>query len=119
VEDFSQDLEVDLCITHHEEWDEKENPDLFTLGGELPKLAKPSVAASAEASQAENSTNDDDDVQVIANDCTEIEIVVEDEDGGVDTENENGSKKRPAETIQSTAKDEVASSSSKKMRHEI
>jgi ubiquitin-like 1-activating enzyme E1 B len=63
VEDFTQDLEVDLCITHRDQWDMEDGEDgteeKFFVGGEIP-TAK--AAAAAIATDNEHADEDVDDV---------------------------------------------------------
>jgi len=73
IEDFTQDLEVDVCVHHQTEWAAKKGEDApdddeecFAIGGDKP------VAAKDDANTAENETNegteenkdDDDDIQI-------------------------------------------------------
>jgi ubiquitin-like 1-activating enzyme E1 B len=62
VEDFTQDLEVDLCITHRDQWDIEEGEDgteeKFIVGGEVP-AAKSSAAVSATDNGQEVEDGDD------------------------------------------------------------
>jgi ubiquitin-like 1-activating enzyme E1 B len=63
VEDFSQDLEVDLCVTHKEEWRVEEGEDgteeKYIVGGEKP------AAKIASAAGATDGAADDDDDEVL------------------------------------------------------
>ena len=75
IEDFTQDLEVDVCVHHNTEWKAKKGEDApddeeecFVIGGDKP------VAAKVDTETGENGTNegaeekkndDDDDIQVI------------------------------------------------------
>jgi len=51
VEDFTQDMEVEMIVTHRDEWDEKKEPDGFIIVGGNDKMA---AAARAGASKEGN-----------------------------------------------------------------
>ena len=94
VEDFTQDMEVDVIIQHRDgsEWDEKKDPDGFVLGGQAP-VAKQHDDGTATGSSACTTTNDDDKDD-------EIEVLVLDEDNmeaAVAVSSDNSNKKRGAE----------------------
>lgn len=75
IEDFSQDLEVDVCITHRELWELEEGEDevddmKFVVGIEAPKAK--SVEANggvtkmpAAAPEGKNEEEDDDDIEIV------------------------------------------------------
>lgn len=67
VEDFTQDLEVDLCITHRDQWDVEEGEDgteeKFLVGGELP--AAKVLAAISAAHNEQRDKDDLDDIDVV------------------------------------------------------
>lgn len=100
VEDFTQDLEAEIAVSHQDVWmvkdddgneraDDREEVDRFKLGGKKPEVSAAAPAESnadgggADASKEEKGGGDDggDD---------DIEIVVEDDDGP--------SRKRDGET---------------------
>ena len=73
IEDFSQDLTVDLTVTHQEVWEkEVEDEDVefkFVVGGEKP-VAKPSAPESTATSNGDSKApaaeeEDDDDIIVV------------------------------------------------------
>lgn len=68
VEDFTQDLEVDLCITHQDKWEVEEGEDgteeKFLVGGEPPAAEK---VASAAATSDEPEDDDGDDIVEVVN----------------------------------------------------
>ena len=41
IEDFSQDLSLDICIIHRSEWDEETEPDQFRIIGGGEEASKP------------------------------------------------------------------------------
>jgi ubiquitin-like 1-activating enzyme E1 B len=65
IEDFTQDLEVDMCINHQSEWEQKDDDaakdeeEKFIIGGEKPVVAKKQDA------QGDANDNDDDDIEMI------------------------------------------------------
>lgn len=71
VEDFSQELEIEVLITNVEKWEDDEEELKFIIGGKKP-TAKPaplsnqsppqSAVASAQPEQAATATDDDNDV---------------------------------------------------------
>jgi len=74
IEDFTQDLEVDVCVHNKTEWEAKEGEDApdeeeecFVIGGDKP------VAANVDANPAEDGgagkdKDDDDDIEVLDED---------------------------------------------------
>lgn len=98
IEDFTQDLEVDLCIYQESDWQPKEGeeglPDeeeQFTIGGKKPVAAAAAAIKSdskPEEVSKENGDDDDDD----------IEVVVEEDDGAEAPTNgdQNGHSKKRA-----------------------
>jgi len=69
IEDFTQDLEVDICIYHKSEWETKEGDDAqadeeeqFVIGGDKPVAAKD---GSKEEEEATENGDDDDRVEVL------------------------------------------------------
>lgn len=64
IEDFTQDLEVDVCINHKSEWEKKEaddevaEEDRFIIGGDKPLVGKGEEAK--EQSKNDEEENDDD-----------------------------------------------------------
>ena len=77
IEDFTQDLEVDVCITHRDFWEpeegENEVDDMkFVVGVEAPKAksvqTKSDVAkmpATAPEEQNEDDEDDDDEIEIV------------------------------------------------------
>ena len=91
IEDFSQDLEVDVCVTHRDLWEPEEGEDMagdemnFVVGGEAPKAKNAEnggVAKMPAAAPEEGDAADDDDIEII------------DMDG--DEQDKKPSAKRPA-----------------------
>ena len=90
LEDFSQDLEVDLCVTHQEEWEIEEGEDgteeKFLVGGE-----KPAAKAAAAAPDQQQEDDDDDDI---------IEVVNPDTDSDKKPAAETNGNKRKADAME-------------------
>ena len=81
VDDFSQELEVDLCIVHKADWDEKD-VDHFAIGGEVPMATTDENEAAEDESQDEKK-EDENDAVVIESDqvfSTKKRILVDDEE---------------------------------------
>jgi ubiquitin-like 1-activating enzyme E1 B len=80
IEDFTQDLEVDICITHQSVWDIMEGgngtEEKYLIGGERP-VAAAKAPEDAKPAVKEKQDDDDDDI---------IEVV---EDQAVSDENKN------------------------------
>jgi len=88
IEDFSQDLEVDLCITQKADWDEKD-VDRYTIGGEGPV---PAISSNDPRKDSPEEKKDESDIE-------EVEIVNGSKDliiNNDDAIHEN-LKKRPGE----------------------
>lgn len=90
VEDFTQDLEVDVCFHHQSEWEPKDGEDalaeeeeLFTIGGDKPVVAQSMLSTKGEEENEEEEGNGSD-----------IELVCYDEAIVLDNDNNNGSLKR-------------------------
>jgi ubiquitin-like 1-activating enzyme E1 B len=70
IEDFTQDLEVDVCINHKSEWEKKEaddevaDEDRFIIGGDKPIVGKGEEAKD----QPKNDEKENDDDIVILDD---------------------------------------------------
>jgi ubiquitin-like 1-activating enzyme E1 B len=80
VEDFSQDLEVDVCITHQEVWEKEEgetdeDAEKYVIGGEKPKAVAAVAAGDEDKKSAAVNDADDDDIEVL-----DIDDVDEEED---------------------------------------
>lgn len=107
IEDFSQDLQVDVNISHKDTWmmksddnngvekvDDREEIEKFEIGGKKP-VATESATATTDSSAAKDDVaqdpagDDDDD--------GEIEIIDDDDDAPV-AESTNGKKRKPADT---------------------
>lgn len=74
IEDFSQNLEVDLCVWHKEEWDEES--DGFLIGGDAAAFLKDSKKEND--ASIENEKNKVNDTQTNQDDDDDI-IIMEDE----------------------------------------
>jgi len=126
VEDFSQDLEVDLCIVHNAQLDEKDVPDLFLIGGDVPKAttsssgelsvqgeSKPESDPSGEPSvQGESKPESDPSRSDTEHD---VVVVLENDDEVVAVDLElNTSRKRTADDAK--ALDDIPL---KKTRHDL
>lgn len=90
VEDFTQDLEVDICIYHESEWEKGEGEDIlddeeerFKIGGDKPVVSK-GMPEVKEASEDAHEKESGSDVEFVSLDETEMK----------DNGNENGSLKR-------------------------
>jgi hypothetical protein len=69
LEDFSQDLTVQVSVTHQEVWDEEDGDQPFLVGGEVPKATVAAAAsASAPTEAAAANGDDDDDVCLVVDD---------------------------------------------------
>jgi ubiquitin-like 1-activating enzyme E1 B len=100
IEDFTQDLEVDVCIYHKSEWEVKEGEDeqvdeeeQFTIGGDKP------AAAAAVQSKDENDSAKENGASNADDDDDEIEVVVDgdgdgDDESGIPSNGNGHSKKR-------------------------
>jgi len=101
VEDFTQDMEIDIIIQHRgkDEWDEKKEPDLFIIGGKAPapKQAEASTHEQSQDKEAEvgaaaaDDDDDDDDIEVL-----DEEEVIAIAPTAVTTGQEQGKKKKRA-----------------------
>ena len=74
IEDFTQDLEVEICVHNKTEWEAKEGEDApddeeecFVIGGDKPVAAKVD-ANSAKDGGAGDEKDDDDDIEVLDED---------------------------------------------------
>lgn len=112
IEDFTQDLEVDICVTHKSVWEKKdengndetvEEEEQFIVGGDKPKVM--SNDAKGENSTNHNNGNDDDD------DDDLIEIVT-------DTSNGNGKKRQIIDLDDDNNDDTTAGGQKKRARIE-
>ncbi|KAL7506095.1 hypothetical protein ACHAXN_003439 [Cyclotella atomus] len=83
VEDFSQDLEVEISVTHKDEWfitvegddgakkevkpDDREESEKFEIGGKKPVAAAPTKSAADGVSSEKDKTDskDDDSIEVM------------------------------------------------------
>ena len=68
VEDFTQDMEVDVVVTHREKWDEKKEPDGFIIDGKGPQA----TSILDEKKESDDNADDNDDDIVI---CDEEDLV--------------------------------------------
>lgn len=99
VEDFTQDLEVDVCFHHQSEWVPKDGEDtvadeeeLFMLGGEKPVVTKGTLSTKEE--------NDDNKEE---RDESDVEIVGPDEAIVIDNDNTQCSMKRALDDLDSVS----------------
>ena len=70
MEDFSQDLEVDISVSHRDEVQEDAEEELqFTIGGDKP------VAKNTESSNVVTDSSSNDTSKSIADDDDDIEIM--------------------------------------------
>jgi len=106
IDDNSQNLSIQVAITHQDVWEGDEVPDFpFTVGAlppkttEVPSEAPEADAAAAEISNANDGNDDDDD-----DDC--VMIIDDDEEGGVDqdadAETGDGTKVADKRSIEDT-----------------
>lgn len=71
IEDFSQDLEVDVCVTHRDLWEPEEGEEVaddmkFEVGGEAPKAKKSAENGGvAKMPAAAPEEDDDDDIEIV------------------------------------------------------
>jgi len=85
IEDYSQDLEVDVNVSHKDKWmmksdddkgaekvDDREEIDKFEIGGKKPVAAATAADSSdgAKDNIAEDDDDDDDDIEIIVEDDT-------------------------------------------------
>ena len=104
VEDFTQDLEVDLAFVHKDDWDadeawkDKDVEQRYIVGGDKPVAAPVAAAAPAAADKAGEEKKDEDDKPAAAadEDSDDDEIIIE-EDPAPPLKNGVISKKRKAE----------------------
>ena len=107
IEDFSQDLEVDVCVTHKDLWEPEDGEEevdemKFVVGGEAPK-AKSTQAngvAMMPSEQKEKEEQDDDD----------------DDDICILFDPDEDQKKRPAKRGAITGADEASGGGPKRMK---
>jgi hypothetical protein len=74
IEDFSQDLEVDICITHKDVWEQEEgesdeDAERYLVGGDKPKPGTTVIAD--ERGIEEQSAAEDEDVEILDMDSGE------------------------------------------------
>lgn len=102
VEDFTQDLEVDLAFVHKDDWDadeawkEKDAEQRYIVGGDKPVAAPSAAAAPAAADKGGEEKKDEDDKPAAEEDSDDDEIIIE-EDPTPPLKNGVISKKRKAE----------------------
>ena len=74
IEDFSQDLEVDVSVTHRDVWEPEEGEEVademkFVVGGETPKAKATENGGAAKmpaaASETEETADDDDEIEIV------------------------------------------------------
>ena len=116
IEDFTQDLEVDICVAHKSVWEEKnengenvvvEEEEQFIVGGDKPKVMSSDAKGDNDATSKNNGKdhNDDDD------DDDLIEIVTE-------TSNGNGKKRQIIDLDDGDDEDEATGGQKKRARIE-
>lgn len=101
IEDFSQDLEVDVCVTHRDVWEPEEGEEVademkFIVGGEAPKAKSVENGGAAKMPVPEEEGDDDDDIEI------------------VDMDGEAEDKKRPAKRPADITNSNAANNGSKK-----
>ncbi len=75
IEDFTQDLEVELHVNHKSEWEkdsdgvEKEQEEKFVISGDKPTVSSSEEASNGHGKKGDDNGDDDDD--------DDLEIVVE------------------------------------------
>jgi ubiquitin-like 1-activating enzyme E1 B len=86
IEDFTQDLEVDVIISHIDKWEAKddeealiiEDEEKFVIGGKKPTLTNSSTMSANTTEVNNNSNEEEDEIEIISppeNAKDEIEIV--------------------------------------------
>lgn len=94
IEDFTQDLEVELHVSHKNEWEkdtdgiEKEEEEKFIISGNKPTASSNDKASNGQGKEGDSTHDNDDD-----DDDDDIEIVVE----AQNTKNGNGKKRAAIE----------------------
>lgn len=105
IEDFSQNLEVDVCVWHREEWDDEEEgeSDGFFIGGEgaLLKDKKKESNEKKDENGNQNETNnddgDDDDDIICMDEDVECLPTENNKTETNNTETDNGKKRARSE----------------------
>ena len=112
IEDFTQDLEVDVIISHIDKWEEKdgdeetEEEEKFAIGGKKPIVNKSS--GTSDTTAAISNADDEDGIEIVSPEDTvkEKSSGVEDKDSieivsgkgnGTNTEVNGNGKKRALE----------------------
>eukprot|EP00592_Proboscia_alata_P018982 CAMPEP_0194405836 /NCGR_PEP_ID=MMETSP0176-20130528/4162_1 /TAXON_ID=216777 /ORGANISM="Proboscia alata, Strain PI-D3" /LENGTH=734 /DNA_ID=CAMNT_0039204807 /DNA_START=38 /DNA_END=2242 /DNA_ORIENTATION=+ len=98
IEDFSQDLSLDICIIHRSEWDEETEPDQFRIIGGGEEASKPACTEipTADAKKVSEETD-----KTKKNDEEDDDCVIENPPSSNQTVDKTGpntneaSKKRP------------------------
>lgn len=107
VEDFTQDLEVEVCINHKSDWEQKDDDENlgeeeeFIIGGEKPIIGKD--AAGKEQSNVDGTNDDDDDSIVMIDECSDSDDKVESKKRALNAD-ENDDDHDIIEIIEPTAK---------------
>lgn len=71
IEDFYQNLEVEINIIQRDEWDEEKEPDGFFIGGEIPVAAAESNEGATDGATSEKKDDEDDDVVMMVDEPEE------------------------------------------------
>ena len=117
VEDFTQDLEVDLAFVQKDDWDadeawkEKDAEQRYIVGGDKPVAAPAAAAPAAEDKGGEEKKDEDD--KPAADEDSDDEIIIE-EDPAPPLKNGVISKKRKAEAAADEGEDGAEMKKAKK-----
>ncbi len=109
IEDFTQDLEVDVCVDHKSDWedgeDDKDEEEQFIVGGHKPAVvsSKKTEEGSKNEKDDDDDDDDDDDVEIMTEAPTSKKtnlkkrtaIDIEEEE---DCDGDLGNKKKKART---------------------
>jgi ubiquitin-like 1-activating enzyme E1 B len=110
LEDFTQDLTVQVSVTHREEWDEEDGDHPFLVGGEVPKAAAATASAPTEAAAAAAPANGEDEEDV----C----LVVDDDDDKQDAKQPAAKRDPPTTSTEDAAHAHAAPPAKKQKTNE-